>query len=75
MKKEKPDEPTEPKDEMNEAEDMLSLRDTVSDEMTELQKENKRLHRIVTDLHKKHHEHSLQVNKLSTCLKGIELDF
>lgn len=74
VKKEKPEEPSEPKDEMNEAEDMLSLRDTVSDEMTELQKENKRLHRIVTDLHKKHHEHSLQVTESQDKLTAAETE-
>ena len=34
--------------------------------MTELQKENKRLHKIITDLHKSHHEHSLKVNYNTT---------
>ena len=63
VKKEKSsEEPVDAIDGIDEEQELLSLRDTVRDEMTALQKENKRLHKIVTDLHKSHHEHSLKVN-------------
>ena len=37
------------------------LKTVVKDELLELQRENKRLHNLVTDLHKRHHQQTLQV--------------
>ena len=39
-----------------------SLSDAVLQEYEEVQKENKRLHNLVTELHKKHHDISIKVN-------------
>lgn len=33
------------------------------EELQEMQMENKRLHNMVTDLHQRHHQHTLKVRK------------
>lgn len=37
------------------------LKTVVKEELIELQRENKRLHNLVTDLHMRHHQQTLQV--------------
>ena len=39
-----------------------SLKVMVEEELLELQQENRRLHNLVTDLHKRHHQQTLQVS-------------
>ena len=40
-----------------------SLKVMVEEELLELQQENRRLHNLVTDLHKRHHQQTLQVSQ------------
>lgn len=42
----------------------VSLSDAVLQEYEEVLKENKRLHNVVTELHKKHHDVSLKVENI-----------
>ena len=44
-----------------EKERRVSLSDAVLQEYEEVQKENKRLHNMITELHKKHHDISIKV--------------
>jgi len=39
---------------------------TMREEFLEIQQENKRLHNLVTELHQKHHQHTLKVGHWST---------
>ena len=49
-----------------EKERRVSLSDAVLQEYEEVQKENKRLHNMITELHKKHHDISIKVNQKHT---------
>ena len=63
----KEDESKEEKEVKNEKEKekerRVSLSDAVLQEYEEVQKENKRLHNMITELHKKHHDISIKVMK------------
>ena len=53
-------------EEDKEKERRVSLSDAVLQEYEEVQKENKRLHNMITELHKKHHDISIKVNQKHT---------
>ncbi|KAK3591494.1 hypothetical protein CHS0354_031601 [Potamilus streckersoni] len=47
---------------------------TVKNELAELQQENRRLHSMVTELHQRHHEHTLKVVELQDKLTAAETE-
>ena len=50
------------KNEVDKTEELLSLKEVVENEMITLQQDNRRLHNMVTNLHQRHHEHTLKVS-------------
>ena len=60
MKQEAKDEPVN--EEGDEQANSPPLRMIVEEELLELQQENRRLHNLVTDLHRRHHQQTLQVS-------------
>mgnify|MGYP006890247531 CR=1 FL=1 len=75
MKKEneQPEVKSEVKEEAMETETKVTERSNspllvgaMREELQELQMENKRLHNMVTDLHQRHHQHTLQVREIGS---------
>ncbi|XP_052802588.1 E3 ubiquitin-protein ligase BRE1B-like isoform X2 [Mya arenaria] len=51
-----------------------ALASAMREELQELQMENKRLHNLVTDLHQRHHQHTLKVAELQDKLTAAETE-
>ncbi|KAK3084542.1 hypothetical protein FSP39_015106 [Pinctada imbricata] len=80
IKKESEEKPAEVKEEPQEETieqkkaEMVSLKVVVNGELLELQTENRRLHNMVTKLHQRHHEHTLEVAELQDKLTAAETE-
>ncbi|KAL5017336.1 hypothetical protein ScPMuIL_006925 [Solemya velum] len=61
----------EPEKEEKKTPDLIK---SMQDEMADLQKENKRLHNLVTNLHQRHHENTLKVTELQDKVTASETE-
>ncbi|XP_059165912.1 E3 ubiquitin-protein ligase Bre1-like isoform X2 [Physella acuta] len=52
----------------------MSLSDIVKGELADLRKETKQLHNLVTQLHQRHHEHTLHISELQDKLTASETE-
>ncbi|ESO82419.1 hypothetical protein LOTGIDRAFT_237018, partial [Lottia gigantea] len=71
-KDEEKDEKTEEKDEEEERRKEFEL--LVKEELTEVRRENKQLHNLVTQLHQRHHEHTLKISEMQDKITASETE-
>lgn len=73
VKTEVKEEPMETESKVMERSNSPLLVGAMREELHEMQIENKRLHNMVTDLHQRHHQHTLKVRSGRQVLKDIHV--